>query len=162
MLPSVQQELESLCSGPLPQRWLQLISQYPEDLRSALRSDDGSEEEGAVGDAELLADPADILAINREVRASSIPDPANKEFHWPARCLVIGESGDGDYYCLNADDPHCGVLQFLHLTVRFKKLTASLDEFLQMLSAAYLEADDADEWDDSEESDDEADDDTDQ
>ena len=101
----------------------------------ALRSDDGSEDEGCVGDAELLADPADVLAINREVRGTSIPDGVNQEFRWPVRYVVIGESGDGDYYCINADDPHCGVHQFQHLPVRFKQLTDGFVEFLDIRDA---------------------------
>lgn len=156
MLPAIRSELEFLCNGPIPDRWVQLISNYPDELRFALRSDDGSEDEGHVSDAELLADPADLLAINREVRSSNILDPANRPFSWPVRCLVIGETGDGDYYCLNADDPACGVIQFMHLPVRFKRLTTDLEGFLEMLFSAYVDADEdgEDEADDDEDEDD--------
>lgn len=142
MLPAIRQELESICGTPLPWKWLQFLAEYPEELRLTLRSDDGSEEEGCVGDAELLSDPADVLALNREVRSTPICDSSNHEFHWPVRYVVIGESGDGDYYCINADEPACGVHQFLHLPVRFKRLTADFDEFLEMLVAAYLDFED--------------------
>jgi hypothetical protein len=144
MLPAIRRELEEICGAPLPGQWLQFLAEYPTELRMALRSDDGSEDEGCVGDAELLADPADVLAINREVRGTSIPDGVNQEFRWPVRYVVIGESGDGDYYCINADDPHCGVHQFQHLPVRFKRLTDGFVEFLEMLIEAYLDFDDAD------------------
>ncbi|MFM7039853.1 MAG: SMI1/KNR4 family protein [Planctomycetaceae bacterium] len=143
MLPAIRRELEEICGAPLPALWLQLIAEYPTELRLARRSDDDSDdEEGCVGDAELLADPADILALNREVRATPVPDAHNREFLWPARYVVIGESGDGDYYCINADDPDCGVYQFLHLQVRFKRLTSGFSEFLEMLVDAYLDFDD--------------------
>lgn len=142
MLPAIRRELEEICGTPLPGKWLQFIAEYPEELRLAPRSDDGAEEEGSVGDVELLADPVDVLAINREVRATSIPDAANQEFHWPAGYVVIGESGDGDYYCIDAGDPECGVYQFLHLPVRFKRLTTTFADFLEMLAAAYLDFDD--------------------
>jgi hypothetical protein len=148
MLPAIRHELEILCNGPIPDLWVQLVSNYPDELRSALRSDDGSDEEGKVSDAELLADPADLLAINREVRSTNILDPSNRPFSWPVRCLVIGESGDGDYYCLNADDPDCGVIQFLHLPVRFKRLTANLEGFLEMLFEAYVDVEDEEDDDD--------------
>ncbi|MGV2339497.1 MAG UNVERIFIED_CONTAM: SMI1/KNR4 family protein [Planctomycetaceae bacterium] len=142
MLPAIRRELEEICGAPLPAQWLQFIAEYPEELRLAWRSDDESDDEGFVGDAELLADPADILALNREVRAAPIPDAQNREFLWPARYVVIGESGDGDYYCIHADDPGCGVHQFLHLNVRFKRLTSGFSEFLEMLVDAYLDFDD--------------------
>jgi hypothetical protein len=154
MLPAIRHELEILCNGPIPDRWVQLISSYPDELRSALRSDDGSDEEGTVSDAELLADPADLLAINREVRSTNILDPANRPFSWPVRCLVIGESGDGDYYCLNADDQDCGVIQFLHLPVRFKRITANLEDFLEMLFQAYVDDDEDVEEEEEDEEDD--------
>jgi hypothetical protein len=141
MLPAIRRELEEICGAPLPSLWLQFIAEYPAELRLARRGDDDSDEEGCVGDAELLADPTDILALNREVRATPIPDARNREFLWPARYVVIGESGDGDYYCINADDPGGGVYQFRHLTVRFKRLTSNFSEFLEMLVEAYLDSD---------------------
>ena len=148
MLPAIRRELEQICGAPLPGQWLQFLAEYPTELKTALRSDDGSEDEGRVGDAELLADPADVLAINKEVRRTSVPDAGNQEFRWPVRYVVIGESGDGDYYCIDADDPNCGVHQFHHLPVRFKQLTEGFVEFLEMLIEAYLDVDDADEDED--------------
>lgn len=157
MLPAIRRELEEICGTPLPSQWLQFLAEYPTELRLALRSDDGSEEEGCVGDAELLADPTELLAINREVRSTSIPDGDDQEFRWPRRYVVIGESGDGDYYCIDADDPKCGVHQFHHLPARFKRLTDGFAQFLEMLIEAYLDFDDAEEEDFEDEEDEDSD-----
>ncbi|MFM7055459.1 MAG: SMI1/KNR4 family protein [Planctomycetota bacterium] len=147
MLPAIRRELEEMCGAPLPWQWLQFLAVYPEELKQALRSDDGSEEEGCVGDAELLADPGDVLAINQEVRATSILDTDNREFHWPASYIVIGESGDGDYYCIDPQDPNCGVHQFQHLPVQFKRLTKGFADYLEMLLEAYVEFEEDEDWD---------------
>ena len=50
-------ELETLCQAPVPAAWRAVLTDYPDALRRAVRADDGSDSEGFVSEAELLADP---------------------------------------------------------------------------------------------------------
>ena len=52
---------------------------------------------------------------------------------------MIGETGEGDYYCIDVDGEHTGVLQFRHQEVDFEILTDSIGEFDAALTwlAAY-------------------------
>ncbi|MDA1232792.1 MAG: SMI1/KNR4 family protein, partial [Planctomycetota bacterium] len=124
-------ELETLCQAPVPTACRAVLTHYPEVLRGAVRADDGSDAEGFVSEAELLADPAEVLRINREVRQDSILDPEGNEFCWPEKFLVIGETGDGDYYCIDAAGGHEGVLQFRHHTVEFETVAESVADFIE-------------------------------
>ena len=83
-------QLETLCQVPLPSECRAIYTDYPELLRKAVRADDGSETEGFVSEAELLADPAEVLKINREVREHSILDAEGQEFLCPVPFLVSG------------------------------------------------------------------------
>jgi hypothetical protein len=132
------QELERLCDAPLPAEYLALLDSYPDALRSVARADDGSDSEGLVADVELLARLPDIVEINREVRLGSILDPEGREFRWPDQLLVIGETGDGDYYCVDTDGENTGVLQFRHHAVEFEVIADSLNEFVEMLVEAFV------------------------
>lgn len=153
-------ELETLCQAPLPTACRAVLTSYPDALTGAVRADDGSDVEGFVSEAELLADPVEVLRINREVRLESILDPEGREFRWPASFLVIGETGDGDYYCIDAAGEHEGVLQFRHRTVEFEPVADSMDEFIELLVECFVTGiDDEDiEDEDEEEFDDEDDD----
>lgn len=135
--PSLQ-ELERLCEASLPADYRALLDSYPEVLRLAARADDGGESDGMVADVELLANLQDIVEINREVRLGTILDPEGQEFRWPDQFLVIGETGDGDYYCVDADCEHEGVLQFRHHPVEFEIIADSLDEFVEMLVESFV------------------------
>ena len=131
-------QLEALCGGPLPAAWIRLMKHYPEVLRTALRSDDGDLADGTVSRVELQVSWKDVVALNHEVRKSLILDPNNEEFHWPQQLLVIGETDEGDYFCLDTTSEHAGVLQFKHLEVEYDELTESLDEFVEMLIESYV------------------------
>ena len=146
-------QLETLCQAPLPSACRAIYTDYPEILRKAVRADDGSDTEGFVSEAELLADPAEVLNINREVRGQSILDPEGREFLWPVNFLVIGETGDGDYYCVDASGEHEGVLQFRHHSVDFDTVAESMEEFYELLVECFVTGDDPendDELDDDE------------
>jgi len=140
-------ELENLCGSPLPARCRAVLMEYPSSLVGAVRADDGTDAEGLVSEAELMADPSDVLKINQEVRRESILDPEGREFRWPPKFLVIGETGDGDYYCVDLEDEHKGVLQFRHHAVEFETAAESLDEFIEMLVECFVIRD---EYDDDE------------
>ena len=82
----------------------------------------------------------------------------------PETYLVIGETGDGDYYCLDTSGEQPGVLQFLNQPAEFECVTESLEEFVEMLVLAFTEEDngclsDEDDADDEEDLLDEEDDD---
>lgn len=152
MTPQHILELEHLCEAPLPAEYLQLLESYPTALQTACRADDGGDTEGIVPEVELLASPEEILKINQEVRQGTILDPEGQEFRWPDQLLVIGETGDGDYYCIDTDGEHDGVLQFRHYAVEFEVIADSLNDFVEMLMDAFVARtsveDDADEDDD--------------
>lgn len=131
-------QLESLCGHPLPAPWLHVMENFPEVLRTALRSETGDISDGTVSRVELQVNLNDVLALNREVRSSTILDPDNLEFRWPDNLLVIGETDEGDYFCLDTSGDFDGVLQFRHLDVEFEELTDSLDEFVEMLIETYV------------------------
>ena len=138
MNPQFRQELELICDSPLPADYVALLDSYPEVLRTAIRADDGGHSDGTVAEVELLASPNDIVEINREVRLGSILDPEGQEFRWPDQLLVIGETGDGDYYCVDTDGEHEGVLQFRHHAVEFEIVAYSLADFVEMLVESFV------------------------
>ncbi len=140
-------ELETLCQAPLPTACRAVLTDYPDALTGAVRADDGSDVEGFVSEAELLADPVEVLRINREVRLDSILDPEGREFRWPTSFLVIGETGDGDYYCIDASGEHEGVLQFRHHAVEFESVADSMDEFIELLVECFVTGIDAEDID---------------
>lgn len=140
-------ELETLCQAPLPTACRAVLTDYPDALTGAVRADDGSDVEGFVSEAELLADPVEVLRINREVRLDSILDPEGREFRWPTPFLVIGETGDGDYYCIDASGEHEGVLQFRHHAVEFESVADSMDEFIELLVECFVTGIDAEDID---------------
>lgn len=141
-------QLEALCQAPVPTAYRLVFTTYPEALSGAVRADDGSDSEGFVSEAELLADPVEVLRINREVRLDSILDPDGQEFRWPAPFLVIGETGDGDYYCIDASGQHEGVLQFRHHSVEFETVADSMEEFIELLVECFVTGIDAEDIED--------------
>ncbi len=160
MDPKTQHELEQLCEAPPPADYLALLKCYPAELRQSFRADDGQDFEGTVADVELLAESAEILKINQEVRMGTILDPEGREFRWPDQLLVIGETGDGDYYCVDTDGEHPGVLQFRHHAVEFEYIAESLSDFVDMLIESFVNRGDSD--DDEPTDDDDFDDDSDE
>ncbi|MFN9718331.1 MAG: SMI1/KNR4 family protein [Planctomycetota bacterium] len=137
MDPALHRELELICDASLPDAYLTLMSSFPKSLKACERAGRGDSSAGYVSQVELLSDPVDVIAINREVRYESIPDPDGNEFRWPDQLLVIGETGEGDYYCIDVDGEHTGVLQFRHQEVDFEILTDSIDEFVELLVNAF-------------------------
>ena len=131
------QQLAQLCGSEIPREYRSLLQAYPQSLRRVQRSADGSDAEGCVGDVELLADLSEVLAINREARACPVPDPAGDEFRWPDPLLVIGESGTGDYFCVDTSADSGEVLRYLHCPNEFEVVADSLAEFVEMLEEAF-------------------------
>ena len=137
-------QLEVLCHAPITAACRAVLSDYPEVLFNVPRADDGSDSEGYVADAELFADPEAVLLINREVRQSSILDPDGHEFCWPATFMVIGETGDGDYYSVDLAGERQGVMQFRHHTVEFEMVAESIADFIELLVECFVNREDDD------------------
>ena len=133
----ILKQLQALCNAPLPNDYAVLLQQYPASLVDMQRSEDGAADEGTIAQVELLKELEDVLDLNREARATSIMDPDGEDFIWPEQLLLIGENGDGDYFCLDASGEYEGVLQFRHLTVEFELIAESLNEFVEMLLEAF-------------------------
>lgn len=146
-------QLEQMVGTPLPPAYLKLQSHYPEELRAARRAIDDSDAEGCVHQVELLDDWRGVLFLNQESRADSILEPEGHVFFWPEQLLVIGETGGGDYYCLDTESPDDEVIQFDHQATEFEVIADSLKEFVTILKETFLEEtnpeDDADEFDDN-------------
>ncbi len=126
-------ELAELCENSVPADYISLLENYPAKLRHALRSGRENGDEGSVADVELLSSLPDVVEINREARLSGITDPDGNEFFWPEQLLVIGETGTGDYYCIDVSGDNEGVIQYLHQSIEFEVIADSLDEFVGML-----------------------------
>jgi len=156
MTPEHLLQLEELCEAAIPAEYIRLLNSYPPELRTANRADDGSDADGTVPDVELYASSAEILKINQEVRQGTILDPEGQEFRWPDQLLVIGETGDGDYYCLDTDGEHEGVLQFRHYSVEFEVIADSLNEFVEMLFDSFVSRTSVNDDDEEEDDDDDS------
>lgn len=136
-MTSPLEQIRELTGFDLRSDYTQVINQYPQELLTVVRADDGTDSEGLVSTVELMCDLADVLDINQEVRFGSVPDPQGEEFHWPDQVLVIGENGEGDYYGIDLAEEYQGVLFFDHQTVEFEEITESLSEYVEMLREAF-------------------------
>ena len=130
-------QLEDLTGFPLPSEYVSLLNDYPNVLAGASRSIDDSEFAGTVAEFELIANPNLILSLNLEVRSDSVLDPAGQDFFWPNQLVVIGETGEGDYYCIDASEEHAGVFLFDHQAVEFEVMAESLQEFVDALIESF-------------------------
>ncbi|MEQ9409664.1 MAG: SMI1/KNR4 family protein [Fuerstiella sp.] len=141
MISRILHQLTELLGAPPGEEYLQLIRNYPERLKSAQRAIDDSDEEGVVADAELLMDLESVLEINQEARSDSFPDPEGQEFVWPQQFMVIGETGSGDYYCMDVRGEVEGVMQYNHQAVEFELIADSLQEFVEILYETFCDED---------------------
>lgn len=130
-------QLTEICGFTIPEDYVRLLGNFPEQLRKTPRTPDKSIEDGFVAEVELLADVAEVVEINIEARNGGVIDPDGEEFLWPEQLLVIGETGTGDYYCLDVSGEHTGVLQYLHQAIEFEIVAESLEDFVDMLLEAY-------------------------
>lgn len=138
MTTEILEHLKSLCGASVPDFYLRFLAAYPAALKSATRALDESDSEGMVSDVELLADLSSVLELNLESRADSVPEPDGFEFFWPEQFLVIGETGGGDYYCIDVEGEVDGVMQYDHQNVGFEVVADSLDEFVEMLVETFI------------------------
>lgn len=138
MTSEILRQLEADLGSPVPAEYLNLLDSYPQSLKHAMRAIDDSDAEGTVADVELLADLDAVREINREARTDSVPEPGGLEFFWPEQFLVIGETGGGDYYCIDVDGDVNGVMQYDHQNVGFEVVADTLEEFVEMLVETFI------------------------
>ena len=138
-LSSCLQLSQELLGRPLPDPYLELLNDFPGVLRHARRAIDDSDSEGVVAEVEFIADSDSLLEINLEARCESVMDPEGLEFFWPGQLLIIGESGAGDYYCIDLNDDDGVVLQFDHQSVEFDEIADSLNEFVEILEEQFCD-----------------------
>ena len=129
--------IQELTGFPLRDDYKQLLENFPSQLINITRADDGSEREGLVSSVELMSDSADVLDVNHEVRSGSVMHPDGDDFQWPDQVLVIGENGEGDYYCIDLTGKYPGVLFFDHQLVEYEEITESLDEYVELLLESF-------------------------
>ena len=53
---------------------------------------------------------------------------------------IVGETGSGDYYCIDAGREVEGVMQYDHQSVQFEVFADSIDEFIEMLEDTFCDA----------------------
>lgn len=132
-------QLEQLLGQRLPENYLLAMKDYPDSLTRACRSIDDSEMEGFVSEVEFVRDFECVLYLNVETRSDSVQEPGGLEFFWPEQFLVIGETGGGDYYCVDVEGEVEGVMQFDHQAVQFDVVADSLQEFVEILEETFCD-----------------------
>lgn len=135
------EQLVEMLGQPLPSEYLRVLDNYPDVLKNVPRAIDNSDSEGTIEDVELIRQLDSVLGINQEARLGSVPDPEGIEHFWPDQLLVIGETGEGDYYCLDVDEPKPCVMQFNHQSVVFEVVAEDLQDFVEMLVEVMVEYD---------------------
>lgn len=132
-------ELETMLPAAVPDDYLKLLSDYPPTLLNARRAIDDSNDEGLVSQVELQIDLRAVLELNLEAREDSVPDPEGIERLWPDQFLIVGETGGGDYYCIDVLNEVDGVMQYDHQAVEFQQIADSLAEFVEILEDTFCE-----------------------
>lgn len=137
MAPEILLQLTELIGWELPAEYIELLEQYPASLSTRTREPDHPDCEETVAEVELLNDPQTILAINQEARRECILEPNGDEFVWPDQMMVIGETGTGDYFCIDVSGDVDGVIQYNHQAVTFEIIAESLEEFIEILEETF-------------------------
>ena len=129
--------LSEIVGADLPTDYLHLMENYPEQFFRLRRAIDDSMDEGVVAEVDLQSDWDCVLELNIEVRAEPLTNPDGVDELWPDQFLVIGESGAGDYYCIDAQQDIPGVIQYDHHAVCFEQVADSLAEFTEILEETF-------------------------
>lgn len=133
MQQDILQQLVRLLGRRPQQEYLDTLLDYPEPLRAARRAVDETDSEGVVSEVEFVLNPACVLDLNLEARRGSLVDPEGVEYAWPDSLLIIGETGSGDYYCIDVEAATTEVIQYNHQAVEWDVIADSLDEFVEIL-----------------------------
>src|SRR5262245_61779732 len=105
----------------LPSDYCTFMTSYPQ-LSKAV---------AGIAQHEILSDARSIIRENERVRAGELPLRS-----WPHDLFVIGDSGCGDYYCLDLSESVPAVVCWNHETGDFEETAPSLRAFLQQLIAS--------------------------
>jgi hypothetical protein len=104
-------------TGEVPIEYLRFVADYP------ILPDDFAD----VREREVFADVQKALVVNLEVRRRPPVDGAA----WPDQYFVVGESGCGDWYCLDTSHSPAPVVCWNHETAAFEPTAHSLSAFLE-------------------------------
>ena len=115
--------IEEAFGARLPSDYRRLMMEYPRELLAC-----------GASEMELLNEPSRIIAENLRVRSGT---ESFSLIDWPPRYFVIGETGSGDYYCLNMKRASSPVMLFDQFGIQFKEHAPSLDEWLPAILAEY-------------------------
>jgi hypothetical protein len=139
--------LEEIIGQSVPSDYRALILDYPQHLTTAVRAMDNSDSEGFVCDVEFPQDLEVVIALNEEARLDYLITPEGGECEWPQEFLIIGETGEGDYYCVDVSGEIEGVLQYDHQAVKWEIVAVSVRDFVDFLSEVFCEDEDDDDPD---------------
>ena len=131
--------LAEIIGLPVPEDYRAVILDYPQHLTTAVRALDDSDSEGYVSDVELPLDLEVVIALNEEARLDYLITPDGGECEWPQEFLIIGETGQGDYYCVDVSGEFEGVLQYDHQSVGWEIVAESVQDFIDFLSEVFCE-----------------------
>lgn len=131
-------QLEAAFGCSLPAQYLEVLQNYPVALRHANRAMDNSDAEGTVPEVDLLRDVPSVIEINLEARSHPMVAPDGIEYAWPDQFMIIGETGSGDYYCIDLNGEVEGVMQYNHQAVEFEVIADSMSDFIEILTEVYV------------------------
>ena len=144
MTEEIVARLTELTGYRPPADYLDAVKNYPEVLKHARRAMDDSDAEGTVADVEFMNSLESVLALNCEARSDALMRPDGIEQLWPDQFLIIGETGSGDYYCIDMCGEVDGVMQYNHQEVQWHVCEDSLEEFVEMLVDVFMECESED------------------
>lgn len=125
-------ELQERFGVKLPDDWILLVTDYPEELKMLTRHDGRT-----VMEAELSNDAEVLRELNEEVRFAPVWTGDWEEVAWPSHCFVIGENSDNDYYYIDTTAEHPGVWFFDHFLCAFVDLEEDVIGFAESLIEMY-------------------------
>jgi hypothetical protein len=110
--------IESLLTITLPSDYRQFLLAYPKDMPA----DSARHEIFESADA--------IIGHTEELRAGLLPETS-----WPDDMLVIGDSGCGDFYCLDLSEEPPSVVCWNHETGEFEFTASSINQWYRKVRA---------------------------
>jgi len=131
------QKLENQLSVVLPEEYRQLLNDYPSQLAELDYFDDASQ--GGPRNFELLADPQEILELNRRERRRW-PQADYSHAVFPDSYFLIGWDGCGNLFALDlAAQDGTAVYEFDHEEAEWALAAESLSAFVTHLQTMAAE-----------------------
>jgi hypothetical protein len=126
MIAEEVETLETTFGVTLPDRYVELLLEYPEDL-VATKTDLGWKQE-SIADRQLLNDATKLCKLNEFVRCPGTPW-TDDDGPWPNRFFAIGDNECGDYWAVDTSDPNSPVYFYDHDRGTFARQFGSAQEF---------------------------------